>query len=32
MKIMMIAPGRSILSNNWATAMCDRGHTLYFVT
>lgn len=32
MKIMMIAPGRSIHSNNWASAMCDRGHTVYFVT
>lgn len=32
MKIMFIAPGRSIHSNNWASAMCDRGHTVYFVT
>lgn len=32
MKIMMIAPGRSIHSNNWASAMCDRGHEVHFVT
>ena len=32
MKIMFIAPGRSIHSNNWASAMCDRGHTVHFVT
>ena len=32
MKIMFVAPGRSILSNNWASAMCDRGHTVHFVT
>ncbi len=32
MIIMFIAPGRSIHSNNWASAMCDRGHTVHFVT
>lgn len=32
MKIMFIAPGRSIHSNNWASAMCDRGHIVHFVT
>lgn len=32
MNLMFIAPGRSIHSNNWASAMCDRGHTVHFVT
>lgn len=32
MKIMFIAPGRSIHSNNWASAMCDLGHEIHFVT
>lgn len=32
MIIMFIAPGRSIHSNNWASAMCDRGHTVHFIT
>ncbi|MBQ9182021.1 MAG: glycosyltransferase family 4 protein [Bacilli bacterium] len=32
MKIMFIAPGRSIHSNNWASAMCNKGHTVHFVT
>lgn len=32
MNLMFIAPGRSIHSNNWAAAMCDRGHTVHFVT
>ncbi len=32
MRIMFIAPGRSILSNNWASAMCNRGHEVHFVT
>lgn len=32
MIVMFIAPGRSIHSNNWASAMCDRGHTVHFVT
>lgn len=32
MVIMMVAPGRSIHSNNWASAMCDRGHKVHFVT
>lgn len=32
MVIMFIAPGRSIHSNNWASTMCDRGHTVHFVT
>lgn len=29
---MFIAPGKSIHSNNWASAMCDRGHKVHFVT
>ena len=32
MNVMFLAPGRSIHSNNWASAMCDRGHTVHFVT
>ena len=29
---MFIAPGKSIHSNNCASAMCDRGHMVHFVT
>lgn len=32
MVIMFVAPGRSIHSNNWASAMCDKGHIVHFVT
>lgn len=32
MVVMFIAPGRSIFSNIWASAMCDRGHKVHFVT